>query len=149
MSYTHGTKDTLEWMKRAKPEPSPKDLSTQIGVHFEEVAEMLDQLDHKEREISYQIGSLTARLSHLATMLKQNQGIVIKDRVEFLDSLADQIVTAVGVAHCAGMDPVGALNEVNRSNFSKFDDNGNPLLDINRKIIKGPNYSKPDLKPFV
>lgn len=157
MSYTHGTKDTLEWMRRAKPEPSQKDLSTQIGVHFEEVAEFIETLKviHSDETVTDDMKAMVQKaynaVNDLAYMCKNYtcMGIDPNQRVDALDGLADQIVTAVGVAHCAGMDPVGALNEVNRSNFSKFDDNGNPLLDINRKIIKGPNYSKPDLKPFV
>ena len=64
-------------------------------------------------------------------------------------SLCDQIVTAVGVAHCAGMKIVDGLHEVNRSNWSKFDENGEPILDETRKIIKGPNYTKPDLTLLV
>ena len=72
----------------------------------------------------------------------------IIDRQELLDSLADQIVTAVGVARMFELDIVGALKEVNASNYSKFVD-GKPLFDENGKIKKGPNYFKPDLSKFV
>ena len=65
-----------------------------------------------------------------------------------LDSLADQLVTGVGVAHMLRMDIIGALNEVNLSNFSKFVD-GIPQFDANRKIIKGPDYFKPNLELFL
>lgn len=150
MEYTHGTKDTLEWMQKAKPEPSPKDLTTQLGVHFEEVAEMAETLKSTDPAVASYLQDAVVFMKNLSDVLKvTNEPIIIVDREALLDSIADQIVTAVGVGHCAAMDPVGALNEVNRSNFSKFDDNGQPLLDINRKIIKGPNYSKPDLTPFV
>ena len=47
-----------------------------------------------------------------------------------------------------GMDIVGALDEVNRSNFSKFV-NGKPVFDENGKIKKGANYKEPDLKRFT
>ncbi len=46
------------------------------------------------------------------------------------------------------MDIVGALQEVNRSNYSKFV-NGRAVFDENGKIKKGPDYSKPDLTKFV
>lgn len=86
----------------------------------------------------------------LALHLKASDGVVmVEDRIEFLDGLGDQIVTAAGTAHMAGMDIVGALGEINRSNFSKLDENGQPILDENKKFIKGPNYFKPNLKPFV
>ena len=45
-------------------------------------------------------------------------------------------------------DVVGGLDEVNRSNYSKFVD-GQPLFDENRKIKKGPQYSRPDLTPYL
>ena len=152
--YTHGTKDTLKWMQAAKPEPSEKDLSTQIGVHFEEVAEFLGSITFTnvaEGHVRHVAQQTLANLEYLSTLIKRHGGVRIadEDRIDVLDALADQIVTAVGVGHCAGMQIVEALNEVNRSNFSKFDDQGNPILDNDRKIIKGNNYSKPDLTKFV
>lgn len=69
----------------------------------------------------------------------------IKDRKEFLDSLADQIVTGVGTGHCAGMQTVEACERVNESNWSKYDAGGRPIFDANGKITKGPSYKKPGL----
>ena len=69
-------------------------------------------------------------------------------RCELLDALVDQIVTAVGVGHMMGMDVLGALEEINRSNFSKFED-GKPVFDENGKITKGKDYVKPNLEKFV
>lgn len=154
--YYHGTKDTLEWMQKAKPEPTSKDLSTQIGVHFEEVGEfltalMIDTNSTVGQAIHEHAKQTLDHIQILARLLKEHDVVTISksDRIEVLDALADQIVTAVGVGHCAGMKIVDALNEVNRSNFSKFDSNGTPILDNNRKIMKGPDYSKPDLSKFV
>ena len=72
------------------------------------------------------------------------------NNLAFLDSIADQLVTATGCATVHGMDPVGALNEVNRSNFSKFDEQGEPIYHPEtHKLMKGPNYSEPNLAPFI
>jgi predicted HAD superfamily Cof-like phosphohydrolase len=71
-----------------------------------------------------------------------------QSKIELLDSLADQIVTAIGVAHMFGFDISGALAEVNRSNFSKFED-GKPVFDANGKITKGKNYTPPELTPYI
>ena len=69
------------------------------------------------------------------------------DRVSLLDSLADQIVTAVGVGVCAKMDMDAAVTEeVNESNWSKFNYKGYPEFDENGKVKKGEHYRKPDLK---
>lgn len=132
------------WHKRARPEPTVKDFSVQLGCHFEEIVEMMDTL-----KIPNAAGTLCeARdtLFLLATWLKKGiVGAQIADREMLLDSIADQIVTSVGVAHCAGMNAAGALERVNTSNWSKFDENGEPLRDESGKIKKGPNYKPPVL----
>ena len=67
---------------------------------------------------------------------------------DLLDALCDQIVTAIGVGYMAGFDMAGALQEVIRSNASKFE-NGKPLFDENGKIRKGKDYTQPELAQFV
>jgi predicted HAD superfamily Cof-like phosphohydrolase len=131
------------WFKRAVPNPTPKNQAVQMGVHMEEFVEMLDQLTY--------VDGTTIELVHReAEHFKHAMpDLTVADRVELLDSLCDQIVTATGVAHMLGMDIEGALKEVNRSNWSKFDDEGNPLFDKNGKIKKGPNYTPPELEKFV
>ena len=82
----------------------------------------------------------------MANMLKRGETTaVIKDRENFLKELCDQVVTATGVAYCAGMDMPSALWEVNGSNFSKFGKDCQPIRDENGKIIKGTAYVPPDL----
>ena len=71
------------------------------------------------------------------------------DKVELLDSLCDQIVTALGVGYDLGFDMEGALWEVIKSNYSKFDDDGNPIFDENMKISKSNNYFKPNLEKYI
>lgn len=129
------------WFKRAVPEPTDKNRAVQYGVHLEEVAEMTSVTSTSE-ELQQKLFSDSQYFKKYATSLS------VYDRKEFLDSLCDQIVTAVGVAYMNGFDIVGALQEVNRSNWSKFE-NGEPLFDENGKIKKGPNYSPPDLSKFV
>jgi predicted HAD superfamily Cof-like phosphohydrolase len=91
-------------------------------------------------------------LFHVSELFKKNLELSIDhkliDRKALLDSLCDQIVTAVGVAHMFGMDISGALSEVNRSNWSKFVE-GKPVFNEHGKIAKGPNYTPPDLARFV
>jgi hypothetical protein len=132
------------WHKRARPEPTAADFNVQLGCHFEEIVEMMDTI-----ELSDAPGALwEARdvMHMLADWLKK--GIVsarINDRNEFLDSIADQVVTGIGAAYCAGMKAADACERVNTSNWSKFDHNGQPIRDANGKITKGPNYQPPVL----
>lgn len=137
----------LEWHKRACPAPDQKAMLVQMGCHFEEVAEMLDTIRAMDEVGGKAMDEAAEALHHLAEMLKSGRRqFYIVDRTELLDSLADQMVTAVGVGYRAGMQPVEALTEVDISNWSKFDEQGQPIFDDNGKVKKGPNYRKPDLK---
>lgn len=117
-------KKTLEFFNTAKPEFSERDVSTQIGVHIEEFDEMLNSLG------VYQYGEIRSRLNGLADDYKRGYSNIRHiDKKELLDSLCDQIVTAIGVAKGHGMDIIGAFNEVENSNLSKFYYIGDKELD--------------------
>ena len=135
--------DIKGWFELAVPTPTDKNRAVQLGVHFEEVGEMLQTLPTHHP-------CLRDDLADVANGYKKRHEVNGEDvdRIELLDALCDQIVTAVGVAHMFGMDIEGALAEVTRSNWSKFVD-GKPVFDANGKIAKPPSYSKPDLTPFV
>ena len=145
--------DTKTWFEKAVPEPSRKNFTTQLGVHYEEVAESLEELSSYYSEINTLISKAKAALEDLASALKADEDSVKVPtgyRADnFLDALCDQIVTATGTGHMLGYDMVGAMTEVNRSNFSKFDEQGNPIFNENRKIMKGENYTKPVLAPYL
>lgn len=134
------------WHKRARPNPTAEDFAVQVGCHVEEFAEMLGVLttstDSSTRVMlricQANAIALADHLKHLAPTLR------VDDRKEFLDSLADQIVTAIGAGYCLGVDVPEGLRRVNSSNWSKFVD-GQPLFDSNGKVKKGPNYAPPDL----
>lgn len=139
----------LNWFDEAKPEPSEKDFSVQLGVHIEEVVEMLDCFITEDVDIAMALGNAIHCLSVLSESLKTNEGFIeITDPLEFLDSLNDQVVTAVGTAKFAGYDFLGSIKEVNDSNYSKFVD-GKAVFNEQGKIAKGPAYFKPDLRPFL
>lgn len=145
--------DSIEmWHRRARPDPNAKDFNVQLGCHFEEFAEMIEQLAWRNVMTNDEFKfaedrTLFMYVSIFAKALKDGTiKASIKDRSEFLDSLCDQVVTAVGVGHCAGMKTSDAVTAVNSSNWSKYDVNGKPIFDANGKIAKGPNYHKPVLE---
>ena len=93
-----------------------------------------------------------AALGKLSLLMKANHMAIFpanSNRLALLDSLADQIVTATGVGTFLGMNVPGALAEVNRSNYSKFNAEGEPIFNENMKVMKGPFYTKPDLTPYI
>jgi predicted HAD superfamily Cof-like phosphohydrolase len=117
---------------------------------LEEVAEMVETLVFNTQGFDPLDGVNTTvhnALGIAARMLKSGaMRASVTDRKEFLDSLADQIVTAVGVGHCAGMKTADACYMVDSSNWSKFDADGLPIFDANGKITKGPGYEPPNLE---
>ena len=134
------------WHQAARQEPTEADLRVQIGVHIEEVAEFLDSLIGLNPDGETALTGARALMHMLADRIKSGEyDVAIGNRKEALDAICDQIVTAVGVGHCAGFNTVAAVIEVERSNWSKFV-NTHPLRDENGKIIKGPNYTPPNLE---
>lgn len=148
----HNTlQNTLNWFKEAKPNPDGAALGVQMGVHFEEVTELLDVVMGGNSVAALNVLNALNELKTLADHMKANPELYTvaeDDRQEALDALADQVVTATGSAYMLGFDFIGAMDEVNRSNYSKFVD-GKAVLTEQGKIAKGPDYTKPDLTPFV
>lgn len=139
------------WLETAFPNPTEKDQATQIGVHLEEVAEFMEAISpYKATTILVQDVSDNFKQSPSIYQDAGGNEITLPEdfKIQMLDALCDQIVTATSVAHSMGFDIVGAIKEVNASNWSKFED-GKPLYDANGKVIKGKHYFKPNLKPFL
>ena len=135
-----------EWFKAAKPNPSTADVCVQLGCHYEEVSEMSAVLYD---DVEYSLASTALNYQmRSSTYLGAVEELSADARVELLDALCDQIVTAVGVAYMMGMDIEGALAEVNRSNWSKFE-GGVPVFNKHGKIAKGVEYTPPELSDYI
>jgi len=143
------------WHSRARPAPTDKDFSVQLGCHFEEIVEMVEALRFTYKngtgvEMPGKNSMIYQQLKDFSDGLKSGRITAqIADTEDLLDALADQIVTAVGVGHCANTDIVQAVDIINTSNWSKFSPKGEPYFDQNGKILKGPDYKAPDLKDCV
>ena len=72
-----------------------------------------------------------------------------KDLLEVADALTDILYVTYGAGHAFGIDLDKCFEEVQNSNMSKLDENGNPIYNETGKVMKGPNYFKPDLSKFV
>ena len=141
----------LDWFRTARPQTTTKHIHTQMGVHFEEVSEMLTEISSYDSETNLLISNAKLACHELAEHLKANDHVIrvnLEDRKNYLDALCDQIVTVIGCAHDQNMDISGALDEVDRSNYSKFV-NGEAIFDENGKIAKGPDYFKADLRKYI
>ena len=72
-----------------------------------------------------------------------------KDLLEVADALTDILYVTYGAGHAFGIDLDKCFDEVQSSNMSKLGENGKPIYNESGKVMKGPNYFKPDLSKFV
>ena len=72
-----------------------------------------------------------------------------KDLLEVADALTDILYVTYGAGHSFGIDLDKCFNEVQNSNMSKLGKDGKPIYNESGKVMKGPNYFKPDLKKFI
>ncbi len=72
-----------------------------------------------------------------------------KDIKEVADALTDILYVTYGAGHSFGIDLDKCFQEVQNSNMSKLGVDGKPIYNENGKVMKGPNYFKPNLNKFV
>ena len=77
------------------------------------------------------------------------EAIKKRDIKEVADALTDILYVTYGAGHAFGIDLDKCFEEVQNSNMSKFDMNGKPIYNEKGKVMKGPNYFKPNLNKFV
>ena len=82
-------------------------------------------------------------LEELKVAMKNN------DLLEVADALTDILYVTYGAGHAFGIDLDKCFDEVQNSNMSKLGENGKPIYNESGKVMKGPNYFKPDLSKFV
>ena len=71
------------------------------------------------------------------------------DLLEVADALTDILYVTYGAGHAFGINLDKCFDEVQNSNMSKLSENGEPIYNESGKVMKGPNYFKPDLTKFV
>ena len=139
-----------EWFDTAVPEPTARNFTTQLGCDLEEGVELLESLQGNTLEAEERLKVFIQQMHEFAESMKRGEiSVSVKNRVAFLDAVCDKIVTGTGLAAYEKMDIETALDVVNASNWSKFDEFGNPIFDENNKIIKSKHYFKPDLTTLV
>ena len=72
-----------------------------------------------------------------------------KDLLEVADALTDILYVTYGAGHAFGIDLDRCFEEVQSSNMSKLDENRKPINNESGKVMKGPNYFKPNLLKFI
>ena len=72
-----------------------------------------------------------------------------KDLKETVDALTDILYVAYGAGHAFGVNLDKCFDEVQNSNMSKLGEDGKPIYNESGKVMKGPNYFKPNLNQFL
>ena len=121
-------------------------------TNFEKVKEFMDifgqEIKNKAEFPNEKIIDLRKKLieeefQELKDAIKDN------DIVEVADALTDILVVTYGAGVAFGIDLDKCFQEVHRSNMSKLSQEGKPIYNEFGKVMKGPNYSRPDLKKFI
>ena len=89
------------------------------------------------------IDLIKEELDELQEAMKNN------DLLEVADALTDILYVTYGAGHAFGIDLDKCFEEVQNSNMSKLGKNGKPIYNESGKVMKGPNYFKPDLSKFI
>ena len=89
------------------------------------------------------IDLIKEELDELQEAMKNN------DLLEVADALTDILYVTYGAGHAFGINLDKCFDEVQNSNMSKLGGNGEPIYNESGKVMKGPNYFKPDLSKFV
>ena len=107
----------------------------------QEVKEKADFPSNKITTLRYDL--ISEELAELKEALDK------KDIKEVADALTDILYVTYGAGHAFGIDLDKCFDEVQRSNMSKLGVDGKPIYNEKGKVLKGPNYFKPDLNKFV
>ncbi|MDC3000883.1 nucleoside triphosphate pyrophosphohydrolase family protein [Candidatus Pelagibacter sp.] len=77
------------------------------------------------------------------------QALDNNDLLEVADALTDILYVTYGAGHAFGINLDACFEEVQNSNMSKLGNDGKPIYNDHGKVMKGPNYFKPDLSKFI
>ena len=82
-------------------------------------------------------------------LLELKEAIDKKDIKEVADALTDILYVTYGAGHAFGINLDKCFEEVQNSNMSKLGSDGKPIYNEHGKVMKGPDYFKPNLSKFV
>ena len=118
-----------------------KDVKTFMET-FGQIVKTKPQIpDDKTMQLRYDL--IKEELDELKQAMKD------KNLKEIADALTDILYVTYGAGFAYGIDLDKCFKEVQRANMSKLGANGKPIYNEKGKVMKGPNYSEPNLKKFV
>ena len=107
------------------------------------------------QEVKIKAGLSTEKINELRVSLineeleELKEAIKNNDLKEVADALTDILYVTYGAGHAFGINLDNCFAEVQQSNMSKLNKDGKPIYNDAGKVMKGPNYFKPDLNKFL
>tara|TARA_B100000700_G_scaffold303040_1_gene374097 strand:+ start:524 stop:895 length:372 start_codon:yes stop_codon:yes gene_type:complete len=96
-----------------------------------------------EKINNLRINLISEELEEFKVAIKNN------DLKEAIDALTDILYVTYGAGHAFGVNLDKCFDEVQQSNMSKLGEDGKPIFNEDGKVMKGPNYFKPNLSKFI
>jgi len=96
-----------------------------------------------EKINSLRLSLIQEEFDELSKAIKEN------DVLEVADALTDILYVTYGAGHSFGINLDKCFDEVQKSNMSKLGKDGKPIYNEHGKVMKGPDYFKPDLSKFL
>lgn len=119
-------------------------------TNFEKVAEFMNTFGQTVETEPTWTGVAGLRYELIREELEElEEAIRYKDIVDVADALTDLLYVVYGAGHSFGIDLDKCFEEVHNSNMSKLGDDGKPIYREDGKVLKGPNYWKPDLEKVM
>ena len=121
-------------------------------TNFESVKKFMQTFGQEVRtKASFPTDKITSlRISLIKEeLLELTEAVDKKDINEVADALTDILYVTYGAGHAFGINLDKCFADVQNSNMSKLGSNGKPIYQENGKVMKGPNYFKPNLKKFL
>ena len=121
-------------------------------TNFEKVGKFMKTFG---QEVKSKSSLSSDKINHLRISLIEEEldelknAINQKNLLEVADALTDLLYVTYGAGHAFGINLDKCFDEVQKSNMSKLDSNGKPIYSEKGKVLKGPNYFKPNLSDFL
>ena len=121
-------------------------------TNFESVKKFMEIFGQEIKEKAQFPSDKIASLRH--DLIKEEldelkEAINQKNMIEVADALTDILYVTYGAGHAFGINLDKCFDEVQNSNMSKLGENGEPIYNETGKVMKGPNYFKPDLRKLI
>ncbi len=126
--------------------PDAKDIKLRLALILEEFTELTDACVNDSKNAKQLLTTLDQAMNEVRALNETDLDVNV---VEVADALTDINYVTYGAGHCFGVDLDACMREVQRANMSKLGADGKPIYNEHGKIMKGPDYTPPDIAKII